>query len=75
MIGITNVDALCSYRTVQRITVYLNNDFLVSPLEFEDRAYRDVFAAKNKKTIAETLEHLRYAGLKDELISAHPKPY
>jgi hypothetical protein len=55
--------------------VYLNNDFLVSPLEFEDRAYRDVFAAKNKKTIAETLEHLRYAGLKDELISAHPKPY
>ncbi|MGK0473189.1 MAG: hypothetical protein ACJAR0_003685 [Candidatus Azotimanducaceae bacterium] len=50
----------------------LNNDFLISPLEFEDGIYRNVFAAKNNKTVAETLEHRRYVGLKNEFITAHP---
>lgn len=39
-------------------------DFLLVPIRFEPRRYINVFAEKNNKTLAQTLEHRRYANLR-----------
>jgi hypothetical protein len=52
---------------------HLDRDFEPVPLTFEEGVYRDVFASKNNKSVAETLEHRRYASLKIEFTTAHPE--
>jgi hypothetical protein len=49
----------------------VQKDFLGIPLEFQDGAHKNVFADKNNKTVAETLEHPKYQHLADHFYEAH----
>jgi hypothetical protein len=43
-------------------------EFAGVPLRFEGGTYSDVFAQKNNKTLGETLQHQRYAGLTKRIL-------
>lgn len=42
------------------------------PLEFEGMPYQDVFGLKNNKTVAETLDHRRYANFRTDVVAKYP---
>lgn len=48
-------------------------EFTQVPLTFNGKSYRDIFGEKNNKTVAETLEHRRYAKLKNEVTEKYHK--
>ena len=50
----------------------VNYEFRNVALDFEGKSYADAFAQKNNKTVAETLNHKRYAKLKDETLAKYP---
>jgi hypothetical protein len=54
---------------------HTTNDYLFNPVEliFEGNNYSDVFGKKKNKTVHETLQHPRYAKLKEETEQRYPK--
>lgn len=48
-------------------------DFTPVELAFEGKPYWDIFGQKNNKTVAETLEHPKYAKLKGEVVQRYSK--
>lgn len=47
-------------------------EFIQVSLVFEGNSYQEAFSQKNNKSVAETLEHKRYAKLKEEVIGKYP---
>ena len=50
----------------------LKYDFSIIELKFTGKRYKDVFALKNNKTVAETLQHHRYRRLSAEMKEHYP---
>lgn len=49
----------------------VEHEFYQVDLVFEENQYRDVFSHKNNKTVGQTLEHRRYAKLKEEVMARY----
>lgn len=52
-----------------------NQAFSFEPVDlcFEEGYFENIFAAKNNKTVGETLRHKRYAGLAEETVKNYPQ--